>query len=47
MLYEVITCLGLTKNCLDALDQANKKGMKVNGEFYPYTFASSSSYNFV
>jgi len=35
-------CLGLTANCLDVLDLANKNGMKVNGEFYPYTFASSS-----
>jgi len=34
-------CLSLTEKCLDMLDEANKQGMKVVGEFYPYTFASS------
>jgi len=34
-------CLGLTIQCLDAIEQARKQGLKVAGEFYPYTFASS------
>lgn len=34
-------CLGLTSQCLDAIQEANRQGMKVVGEFYPYTYASS------
>jgi len=34
-------CLSLTGEALDAIDEANRQGMKVVGEFYPYTFASS------
>jgi len=34
-------CLGLTTQCLDAIDEAQRQGLKVVGEFYPYTFASS------
>lgn len=34
-------CLGLTKECLDTIDDARESGMNVVGEFYPYTFASS------
>lgn len=34
-------CLGLTKECLDTIDEARASGQNVVGEFYPYTFASS------
>ena len=31
-------CMGLTEHCLDLIDAAQKRGSKVAGEFYPYTF---------
>ena len=34
-------CLGLTRQALDLIDDARASGVKVVGEFYPYTFASS------
>jgi len=34
-------CLALTPECLDLIDQAQKAGHKVAGEFYPYTAGSS------
>lgn len=34
-------CLGLTKQCLDMIDEARAQGQNVVGEFYPYTFAST------
>lgn len=34
-------CLGLTTACLDLIDEARAKGIRVVGEFYPYTFAST------
>jgi len=34
-------CLGLTKECLDLIDEARALGQNVVGEFYPYTFAST------
>jgi len=34
-------CLGLTKLCLDVIDEARRQGINVVGEFYPYTFANS------
>ncbi|MBT8465396.1 MAG: D-glutamate deacylase [Deltaproteobacteria bacterium] len=34
-------CLGLTVDCLDLIDEARAKGMKVVGEFYPYIYGSS------
>jgi len=34
-------CLALTPDCLDLIDQAQKAGHKVAGEFYPYTAGSS------
>jgi len=34
-------CLALTAECLDLIDQAQKAGHKVAGEFYPYTAGSS------
>ncbi len=30
-------CMGLTEDCLDLIDAAQRKGVKVVGEFYPYT----------
>jgi len=34
-------CLGKTTACIALLRKARESGMKVAGEFYPYTFASS------
>jgi N-acyl-D-glutamate deacylase len=34
-------CLGLTVQCLDLIDAARSKGIRVIGEFYPYTFAGT------
>ncbi|WP_204115710.1 amidohydrolase family protein [Shimia biformata] len=34
-------CLGLTTACLDLIDEARANGVRVVGEFYPYTFAST------
>ena len=34
-------CLALTPDCLDLIDQAQKAGHKVAGEFYPYKAGSS------
>jgi len=34
-------CLGQTRQCLDLIDASRARGVKVVGEFYPYTFASS------
>ena len=34
-------CLGLTGPCLDLIEAAQKRGINVIGEFYPYTFAGT------
>ena len=34
-------CMGLTEHCLDLIDAARKRGLKVAGEFYPYTFGTT------
>ena len=34
-------CLGLTKNCLDLIDDSRARGFKVVGEFYPYRYAGT------
>jgi hypothetical protein len=34
-------CMGATKRCLDLIDEARDGGLKVAGEFYPYTYGSS------
>ena len=35
-------CMGLTEHCLNLIDAAQKRGLKVAGEFYPYTFGITS-----
>jgi cytosine/adenosine deaminase-related metal-dependent hydrolase len=34
-------CMRLTVHCLNLIDAARKRGLKVVGEFYPYTFGST------
>jgi hypothetical protein len=34
-------CMSLTEDCLNLIDAAQQKGVKVVGEFYPYTFGTT------
>jgi hypothetical protein len=34
-------CMGLTEDCLNLIDAARRRGLKVAGEFYPYLFGTT------